>query len=145
MKTQKEVLEAVKAGKKSEAIDGRDFGRLVNFFPFEEWEHFGYGLKENSSPSDLPPPKPWTEEVILEQLRGDLDFAFKKALGQRGLSSSSMFEVIRMWMWVLDDPLQHHQEYAQYGLPLYKEVAVKYGLENPIGKKSGSEVEYACE
>ena len=45
-------------------------------------------------------------------------------------------------MWVLEDPFQHFDEYAQYGLPLYKAVALKYKLKNPIGKDYGNESKY---
>lgn len=144
MMSREAVLAAVKGGRKHGAFDGRDYGRLVVFFPVEEWEAFGCSLREGDKP---PAPKDWTREVILEQLKSDLAFAFEKALDRRGLSAGCMFEVIRMWMWVLEDDLQNYgdAQYAQYGLPLLKAVAVKYGLDNPIGDDSGSEFKYSSE
>lgn len=76
----------------------------------------------------------------MKALASDLEFAFEKALGQRGISASVMNDVIKMWMWVLDDEeLANCEEYAQYGLPLLKKVAVKYGLPNEIGDDYGNE------
>lgn len=141
MKTQQEVYEAVKNGRQSGChyIDRRDYMRLVEFFPVEQWEPFGFGPVEGTTP---PPPKPWTREAILEQLAKDLSFGFEKAIDQRGISASLMYEVVKMWMWVLDDPLQDMTAYAQYGLPLFKLVAEKYNLPNPIGADTGNESKY---
>jgi len=139
MLDKKQILEAIEAGKKSECIDGRDYGRLCDFFPVEDWEKLGFSLKEGGKPQKA---KPFTKQNILKQLKHDLEFAFEKALNQRGISSSCMYEVIKMWMWVLEDPLQHFDEYAMYGLPLYKATALKYGFNNPIGKDYGNEDKY---
>jgi hypothetical protein len=138
MKTQNEIIEAVKNGKGSQTIDGRDFSRLVEFFPITDLTVFGFTLNEGKTWT----PKEWTEENIIAQLKQDVDFGFDKALGQRGISAGLMYEVVKMWMWVLDDPLQDHDSYAMYGLPLFKAVAVKYGFENPIGDDEGSEGKY---
>lgn len=141
MLTQDQILQQVESGRDDKRgnnalLDGRDYSRLISFFPVEQWDVFGFAPKEGTTP---PAPKPLTKEAVLEQLASDLSFAFEKALGQRGISSRLMYEVIKMWMWVLEDDLQHHDEYAQYGLPLYKAVAIKFGLPNEIGDDSGAE------
>lgn len=142
MKTREQMLDAVKAGKKPGCIDGRDFARLVAFFPVSEWVHFGFSLTEGAEP---PAPEDLTEGNVLKHLTSDLEFGFEKALNQRGISASLMYEVVKMWLWVLDDPLKDFGEYAQYGLPLFKAVAIKYNLPNPIGDDSGSEEKYAAD
>ncbi len=139
MKTKEQILEAITNGKKSECIDGRDYSRLVDFFPVEDWTKFGIELKEGKV---TPPPLELTEKTVLEKLKKDVAFGFAKALNKRGISSSCMYEVVKMWLWVLDDPLQHFDDYAMYGLPLFRAVAIKYGFNNPIGKDSGNENEY---
>lgn len=139
MLDKKQILEAIEAGKKSECLDGRDYSRLCDYFPVEDWEKLGFSLKKGEKP---PRAKPLTKQNILKQLKHDLEFAFEKALNQRGISSSFMYEVIKMWMWVLEDPLQDWEEYTMYGLPLYKATALKYGLNNPIGNDNGSEDKY---
>jgi len=141
MLTKEEVLEAIKDGKESQCwTDSRDYMRLIIYFDTSEWYHFGFEINDGKSHT----PKDWTIDNILNQLKDDLEFAFEKALNKRGISSSEMFEVIKMWMWVLEDELQNFKddEYAMYGLPLYKAVALKYGFENQIGNDSGSEEKY---
>jgi hypothetical protein len=142
MLTQAQVIEAVKSGRGSDTIDGRDYGRLASFFPVADWHMFGCSLKEGAEP---PEPTAWTEDEVKKQLADDLAFAFEKALNKRGLSASMMYSVIKMWMWVFEDELQHMEEYAQYGLPFFKAVALKYGLPNEIGDDDGDEFEYSAE
>ena len=142
MKTKEAILEAVKAGKKSQTLDGRDFQRLIDFFPVSEWQNFEFKIKDGAA---HPPILPWTPEAVVEQMKSDVAFGFEKALGQRGISAGLMHEVVQMWLWVLDDPLQYHEEYAQYGLPLFKAVAIKYSFPNPIGDDAGDESKYASE
>jgi hypothetical protein len=48
-----------------------------------------------------------------------------------------------MWNWILDEGLEDFDDYAQYGLPLFKATAVKYGFENPIGDDYGNEYKYS--
>ena len=138
MKTIEEILSY-----ESQTLDGRDLSRLASFMTLEQLGRMGLKLDT---------PEGWvvreyTRDAVLEFLKGDLAFAFEKALDQRGLSAGMMFSVIKMWMWVLDE----HEDlinwsddnYAQYGLPLLKAVAVRYGLENPIGDDTGDEVHYS--
>jgi hypothetical protein len=90
--------------------------------------------------------KPYTRENILEQLRSDVAFGFEKALDRRGISASLMFEVVRMWNWLLneDEELTNwsSHNYAMYGLPLFKATAIKYGFPNEIGDDNGDESWY---
>lgn len=70
--------------------------------------------------------------------------ACEKALDQRGISASLMFYVVLRWNQVLEEGLENYPEenYAMYGLPLFKATAVKYGWENPIGDDNGDEEFY---
>ena len=139
MKTKEQILEAVKNGRTSECLDGRDYLRLAQFFPADYLEYFGFELKEGATFE----PKNWTKENIVAQMREDVEFGFEKALNQRGISSAMMYEVVKMWLWVLEDELEHFYKYAMYGLPLFKAVALKYGFPNPIGEDSGEELKYS--
>lgn len=143
MLTKQQVLEEIRKGRKNrescELLDGRDYARLTNFFEDEYLSVLGFE-KTAGATREV---KEWTFDNVLGQLTEDLDFAFLKALNRRGISSSLMYEVVKMWMWVLEDDLQYFEEYAQYGLPLYKAVAVKYRLPNPIGDDTGTERKYA--
>lgn len=141
MLTQEQIIEAVKAGRHAQCLDGRDYLRLAGFFPVDLWPTLGCGVIEGADTSAVKIIE-WTRENVLERLRIDVDFGFEKALNQRGISAALMHEVVKMWMWVLEDDLQHHEGYALYGLPLFKAVAVKYGFDNPIGDDHGNESKY---
>jgi hypothetical protein len=145
MKTKAEVLEAIQAGRESHCIDFRDYVRLTEFYPTKDWPTLGFQLKEGATRTeDL---KEWTEANILQYLQSDVAFGFEKALNHRGISAGLMFETVKMWLWILNDPLANfpEEDYAMYGLPLFKAVAVKYGWNNPIGNDSGSEDKYEDE
>lgn len=77
----------------------------------------------------------------MKQLEEDVRFGFEKALNQRGISASLMFECVMMWNYILEEGLEDWDEddYGFYGLPLFKATAVKYGWDNPIGEDSGRE------
>lgn len=137
------ALDQVITGFKSEALDGRDTGRLIQFIPENRLKEMGIELKDEYVGKHEA--IPFTKENILEQLKGDVEFGFEKALNQRGISAGLMYNVVSMWNWILEDGLENFDEYAQYGLPLFKATAEKYGFENPIGERQGNEYEFSSE
>lgn len=139
------TLEQIASSYKSETLDGRDLHRLSRFIPEERLPEFGLELHEEDVGKHVA--IEFTRENILKQLEKDVEFGFEKALGRRGISSSLMFNVVMMWNWILEEGLEDFDEddYAQYGLPLFKATAVKHGFENPIGDDYGDENRYACE
>lgn len=141
MKTIEQVVE----GYKSETLDGRDIGRLSDFLNVSQLSKFGVDMEDDEAAQHTP--IPLTREAVMERLERDLAFAFEKALGRRGISAGMMFYVIKMWNYILEDGLEDFDDnnYAQYGLPLFKATAVHYGLDNPIGDDSGSEHKYSSE
>jgi hypothetical protein len=142
MLTQEQVLTEIKAGRASKALYGRDYARLSSFFPASELETLGFSLKEGAVHEAIE----WTEENVKAQLAKDLAFAFEKALGKRGISADLMSCVIQTWMWVLEEKeLSELDDYPQYGLPILKAVALKFGLPNPIGDDRGDEFKYSAE
>lgn len=139
-------LQVIAHSYKSETLDGRDLNRLAQFIPFELFKEFNLGPPHNQEAAEWNKNVlPFTRENIFEQLEQDVAFGFKKALNKRGLSASLMFEVVRMWNWILEEGLEDWEEdnYAYYGLPLFKLTAVKYGFDNPIGDDYGDEQEYS--
>lgn len=139
------TLEQLK-GLTSNCIDGRDFGRLSNFIPYNMLNEFGIEPKEEYDNEEK-----WNEHIveftrenILKQLEKDVAFGFEKALDKRGISSSLMFECVRLWNYILEEGLEDWSvsNYAMYGLPLFKATAVKYGWDNPIGEDNGDESIY---
>ena len=136
------TLQQVKELYKSETLDGRDLNRLAQFIPESELKDFGLELKNEYIGTHKH--IEFTKENILLQLKEDVEFGFEKALNKRGLSSAMMFEVVQMWNWILEEGLEDWSDdnYAMYGLPLFKATAVKYGFENPIGDDEGNESQY---
>lgn len=49
-----------------------------------------------------------------------------------------------LWNYILEEGLEDWDEdnYAMYGLPLFKATAVKYGWNNPIEEDEGCESKY---
>lgn len=94
--------------------------------------------------------QPYTVGHVLAQLERDVSFAFSKALNKRGISASLMSSVLHMWMIVLQDEelieyTNTESSYPQYGLPIIKAVAIRYGFPNEIGDDDGDEYKYSCE
>jgi len=143
MKTIEEILNNYKAW--GTFLDDRFGIRLCEFLTEEQCAKIGFEYKEEYKGKHQP--KEWTKENILEQLKADVEFGFEKALDKRGISSGLMFDVVLKWNRVLEDGLENwdKDEYAQYGLPLFKATAVKYGWDNPIGDDSGDEYKYSLE
>lgn len=133
-------LEYVIDNYKSQTLTGRDLTRLMDFVPESDLSKIGVELKEEYV--DKYEHKAWDRELIIEQLKKDVDFGFEKALDCRGISSGEMHEVVKMWNWILEEGLEDMDTYAQYGLPTLKATALKYGFDNPIGDDSGSEKKY---
>ena len=139
MKTIEQVINEYK----SETIDGRDLNRLADFLTVDQAANFGLEFKDEYKETHKP--IEFSKENILKQLKNDVEFGFEKALDQRGISASMMYEVVSMCNWILEEGLEDHSTpYAQYGLPLLKATAIKYDFENPIGEDIGNEPKYAC-
>ena len=131
------TLQYIKENYKSSTLDGRDLTRLMQFVPEEELKDFDLELKDECKKTHKV--IPFTRENILRQLKDDVAFGFEKALDRRGISSELMYEVVKMWNWILEEGLEDFSEYGMYGLPLFKATALKYGFPNPIGEDNGSE------
>lgn len=145
VRNKQEILHRLKYHE-SDAIDGRDMARLLAYVTLDEVCEAVPELQEKGA-------EPWettplTREAVLKAFERDLAFAFEKALDQRGISADCMFHVVRAYGWLLkDDEIANwpDDKYAQYGLPLLKRAADKYGFPNRIGSDSGTEAKYASE
>jgi hypothetical protein len=139
MKTLEQIL-TFEGGENCNFLDGRDRTRLARFVPVADWPKISVQPAEGVDPSTAKIEE-LTRDNIVEQLREDLAVAFEQAT-KRNISSALMFDVVKMWMWVLDDSLAEFPDYAYYGLPLFTAVANKYGLPNPLGDDTGNESKY---
>lgn len=134
------TLEQVISDYKSQCLDGRDFTRLAAFVPNDQLHLLGLEY-QGCLGMAVREVLPFTRENVLAQLKEDVAFAFEKALNRRGISSQFMFECVRMWNWVLEEGLEDwsFDNYAMYGLPLYKATALKYGFPDEIDGHEGNE------
>lgn len=123
---------------KSNSLLGDMFGRrLRQFLTVEQAKSIDWEvLKQYHNPIEF------TKQNVIKQLESDVAFGFKKALEKNLLISKLMFDVVKEWLFILEDPLKDFDDYSMYGLPLFKVVAVKYGFNNPIGEDDGSEDKY---
>ena len=106
-------------------IEDRFGARLCNFLTQEQADSIWFLLKDGIE--ELGASDDWTRENILEQLRKDVEFGWEKACGERGISSSLMYKVVRSWNRVLEEGLEDFDEYDPYGRPLFAVTAEKYG------------------
>lgn len=137
------TLEKIMSEYKSDTLDGRDLHRLMQFIPENQLSSLGLELKDEYAGKHKH--IKLTKKNVLRRLKEDVEFGFEKALNQRGISASLMNDVVKMWNWVLEDGLEdipQNDNYAQYGLPLLKATALKYGFDNPIGNDTGDEYKY---
>lgn len=105
-------------------LDSRDLIRLAEYVAADQLVRLGFTLKVGEP---WPDPKPWNEETVLAHFYEDLAFAEEKAADGRGLSAGLMYEVVKMWMWVLEDPLyKEADDYDPYGRPFLAAVRAKY-------------------
>lgn len=121
------TLQQVKELYKSKTIDFRDILRLAQFIPEKELKDFGISLKGRYVGRHEH--KPFTRENILKQLEEDVDFGAEKAYNERSISSYQMYEVVRMWNWILEEGLEKFDNFYDYGMPLFKETAEKYNFD----------------
>jgi hypothetical protein len=128
------------------SIDGRAGDRLSAFVPVDRWGEIGITLRDDVTPEQIAEAaaemRPWTPEAVAEQIGKDVAFAFTKALDQRGISASSMHTVCMMWARILGLEI-NPGNYAEYGLPGIKALALALGLPNQIGDDRGDESRYA--
>lgn len=145
MLTKEAAIGPVLENEQSRLLGGRTLARLSDFLTVEEIKAHGLQKMFGDSWSEEDwKPIEWTEENVISQLRKDVEFGFEKALNKRGISASLMADVVRDWLDILEDKDIDRKAYAQYGLPLFKAAALKYGFENPIGDDAGDEWQYSA-
>lgn len=107
-------------------LDMRWTKRFLDFIPVSEWEE--YGFECNGNPDELVV-KEWTEENILAQLKSDVEFGYKKAMDERGISSELMAMVVNGWCKVLENGLNLDGDDGWYHVRQFTTVAEHYGWE----------------
>jgi len=76
-----------------------------------------------------------TEENVIAEMKSYMDFAFSKAYGCRGISSSRSIWKFTQWLWLLEDELLEFAEdddnYPMYGVPILRKICKKFGFTDP--------------
>ena len=108
-------------------LDHRDIDRLLRYLTYDEAvEYLGDVFKEGAK-DKWGEPQTWDEETVTQHIRDSLEFAFEKALEQRGISAGLMHTVMLMWLWVMQDQeLLDECHYTNYGLPYLYRIRDKH-------------------
>jgi len=130
-----------KGGQYCRAADNRDRKRLCEFLPIADWEKMGMRPVQSFEVDEFKPDE-LTRENVLARLENDLEQGFVTAFVKRTAAARLMNEVVKMWLWLLDDPLSELEPFDHFGLPLLIAAAKKYGFKNPCGDDAGSESKY---
>lgn len=106
-------------------LDDRFGSRFCDFLTEEQGKDIGFTVKEECV---WKKPKKWTKQNVIRQLKRDIEFGIEKAEGQRGISSSLMFDVCKSWLKVLEDKemLEKFENYYDYGLNGFYPARDKY-------------------
>lgn len=126
----KKIEEIIDNYEKYEVYLEDRFGiRFIDFLTSDQAKKIGFKIKEEYIEEHNKNIKEWNRENVLEQLKKDVKFGWKKACDERGISSSLMYYVVLSWNKVLEEGLEDWDEdnYAVYGKPLFKATAEKYG------------------
>lgn len=77
-----------------------------------------------------------TEENVRKELKERVEFGFYKSHNHRGISASAVIEQVTALLWILGDEelrafATDDANYRNYGVPVLKRVAAKYGITIP--------------
>jgi hypothetical protein len=140
MKTLSDVIKDYRI----KSFDCRDFNRLLDYIPEDKVKEMtlndplsGDKIIENDLINYPGKIIDFTKENIINSLKNDLSFAYEKACDQRGLSADAMYNVIKMWVWILEldvknIPYGYSEGYYEgYGKRYFEVVAeaIDYELE----------------
>ena len=148
MRTRDEIVARIKHVEKSDWL-GTQFGDLANYLDAATLKPL---VKPDADLSNWQPEE-LTRENVIKKMLEYLDFAFEKASSHRGISASRSVEHMQSYLWLLgDDELLAFAtsggNYANYGVPILKRIAIKYDKtmpENILNWKDGEPCEPNCE
>lgn len=148
MKTIKDVLNKWKFDWDSERFTFAEFlsyEQMKKFLGKDLFNSFKTEIIENFDKKKWKPFS-FDREVILNVLKQHVSYGFKTALSNNpGFAPCYTYNIVRLFNWILEEGLEDWEEnnYENYGLPLFKATAEKYGWDNPIGNDKGDEEKYS--
>ena len=128
MRTTTEIAAEVERANKADAF-GFYTSTLLGYLPFKDAKPF---LKEGATAEEWSI-KPATPVNVKKDMGSYIDFAVGKVLGHRGISASRSIAHYQAWLWLLDDEegqgwCEDDGMYQNYGAPVLKAIAEKYGF-----------------
>ncbi len=130
MKTQEEIIKRIKELKDSDMM-GTERTDLTNYLEYSHAKEFLQGGVTEEIWKEM---KKSTDEDVLKEMKEYIEFAWDKALGERGLSAGRSLSHYSAWIWLLDDGnFEEFTEcatnnYAMYGKPVLYWICKKYNL-----------------
>ncbi len=130
MKTQEEILIQIE-NRKGDDVFGFEVHEYMDCLNFENAKQF---LKEGVTEDK------WLGSVkdddeIIEQIKSYMSFAFRKAYGERGISSNRSIMHYIAWIWLIGDADFYEEikqdfntNYHSYGLPILNKICRKYDI-----------------
>lgn len=73
-----------------------------------------------------------THENVVKEMKEYIDFAYKKAETERGISASRTMWKFGHWLWILEDDEIDCHNYTCYGIPQLNAISEKYGLTRAV-------------
>jgi hypothetical protein len=111
--------------------------------PFLDFDHLRPCLRDDLSEEEIAhakafETKPLTREALIETMRDYMDFAWEKAIDERGISASRSVEKFATWLYMLgDDQLvlfaEDDDNFPMYGKPVLRRICESYGFAIPDG------------
>jgi len=139
MKSYDEVINLFKKGQVyprylTHFFNDLDLWKLCMYIKSKDLQLFGFMLKENENCQkwDKKVEKKWKRKNFIKELKKELGYAFDKMNKKEGLAVALIIELIKMWLWILDDDLWKNEEFEPYGLPFLEKVALKYKFNKEV-------------
>lgn len=139
MKTQDEIAQKIK----SRAGQFLDFlpEVLIEYLSFDKARPF---LNEDviAEKGEEEARKEWggckdvTEELVIAEMKDYMEFAWGKAIDERGISATRSIQKMEAWMFLLgkDEGFDFESDYEPYGKPILRKICELFDFPIPEGE-----------
>lgn len=87
-------------------------------------------------------PERWDDDTVIAEMRKYMEFAWEKALGERGISASRSIQHFQSWLWLLGDEYtdlytfaMKEDNYPQYGKPILFKICERFAFPVPTAEE----------
>lgn len=129
MPTTDEILERCRT---NDDVFGFGLGLLASYLPFEMAREF---LKPETTEADWPQ-TPLARSTVIAEMADYMEFAWEKAIDERGLSANRSIIKMQAWLFLLGDTellafAENDRNYPMYGKPILQRICEAYELPTP--------------